>query len=140
MIPEGNARPRPAGVTTAALALLLASAYLFALAALSAAGRAPLAWGAYLLEGLELRGPVIFVAAALASSAAGIGLLGQRNWARRLTCGLAAALMMGAVPAVSSAVIDFRFWTLLREGVKVVGGTAAWFYLTQPETRSAFVR
>jgi hypothetical protein len=131
-------RERPAGVTVIAVAVLLASAYLAALAALVVGGRAPLMRGAYLLEGLELLGPAVFAATALLAGAAGAGLLLLRNWARRLTLLLIVGLAAGAVPAVSSAVIDFRFFTLAREGIKVIGGVVAWFYLSQPDTRAAF--
>lgn len=131
-------RERPPGVTVIAVAVLLASAYLAVLAALVAGGRAPLMRGAYLLEGLELLGPAVFAAAAILALGAGAGLLLLRNWARRLTLLLIVALAAGAVPAVSSAVIDFRFQTLAREGIKVIGGVVAWFYLSQPDTRAAF--
>jgi hypothetical protein len=140
MISAAEESERPRGVTIIALALLLASAYLLTLAVLIGARRVSLVRGAYLLEGLELRGAVVFVAVGLLSSAVGIGLLGHRDWARRLTCVLAAALLIGAVPTVSSAVVDFRFWTLLREGLKIVCSVAVCFYLSQPETRAAFGR
>jgi hypothetical protein len=133
-------RERLAGVTAVAAALLLASAYLAVVGARAWAGRVPLMRGAYLLEGLEVMGPGAFGAAALLAGAAALGLLRRRNWGRRLALVLAAALLGGAVPGVSSAVIDFRFANLAREGVKVIAAAAACFYLSQPETRAAFLK
>ena len=66
------------------------------------------------------------------------GLMRQRNWARLAACALALLLVAGAVPTVSSAVVDFRFLTLAREGAKVILGVLVLFYLRQPEVRAAF--
>jgi hypothetical protein len=139
-VENGLPRERLHGITIIGWALLVAAAYLLVLAGLIVTGREPLVRGAYLLEGLEVRGAGAFVAAALAGLAAGMGLLHHCNWARRLACVLAVALMIGAVPAVSSAVVDFRFWTLLSEGMKLISGVVVCFYLAQPDTRAAFSR
>jgi hypothetical protein len=134
------AQPPPRGVAGLALSLLVASAYLLVLTALIATSRVSLMSGAYLLEGLEVMGPLVFLLAALLAAIAGVGLWYCRNWARRLALLLAVAFLAGAVPTVSSAVIDFRFTTLLREGIKVIAGAAACYYLTQPDTRAAFLK
>jgi hypothetical protein len=136
----GIAPRRPPGVTGLGLSLLASSAYLLLLAVLIATSRVSLMSGAYLLEGLEVMGPLVFLLAALLAAIAGVGLLYCRNWARRLALLLAVAFLAGAVPTVSSAVVDFRFATLLREDIKVIAGAVACFYLTQPDTRAAFLK
>jgi hypothetical protein len=129
---------RPSGVTTIAVVFLLLGLYLVALAVLIASGSASLMSGAYVLEGLQLMGVVAYVSVAILALASAAGLLYCKSWARRLGCLLIAALFVGAIPAVSAAVVDFRFWSLIRDGSKVIACAAAWFYLSQPQTRAAF--
>jgi hypothetical protein len=131
---------RTLGVTAIASGLLLVSAFLFVTGALAAAGQVALSRAAFLLEGLQLMGPTVFFLVGSVVAVSAIGLLGLRNWARRTTSVLLAVTVGGAIPAISSAVVDFRIWSLLPEALKVTICVVTWFYLMQPEVKEAFGR
>lgn len=116
----------------------IAAVFLFVAGCLILRGSVSLSAGAFLLQGLQLWGPSMFF---LGSGIVGVvtaGLWIRRNWGRRAASILALALVVGAVPSVSSAVIDFRFAAMAREGVKVLVGIAIYFYLMQPATKELF--
>src|SRR6266571_2962023 len=110
-------RNRPLGVTAIAGSLLLVSAFLFLTGALAAAGQVALSKAAFLLEGLQLMGPAVFFLVGSAVAVSAVGLLGLCNWARRTTSVLLAVTVGGAIPAISSAVVDFRISSLLPEAL-----------------------
>jgi len=132
----------PAGAVTG-IAVIFASAALAlaVLAVLTAFGRLPLAAGAFLVgSGMETAGPAVFLVFAVLSAITAVGLWRLARWARWLAIGLAAWGMWQAVPAISSAVVDFRVVALLREGIAfIVRGVMVW-YLMQGETKEAFGR
>ena len=131
-------RDRDCGVVVICAMLALASVFLFITAMLVLRGSISLSAGAFLLQGLQLWGPAMFFLGSAISAVVATGLWMRQNWARRAACFLALALVVGAVPSVSSAVIDFRFAAMAREGVKVLVGVAVYFYLMQPGTKELF--
>jgi hypothetical protein len=129
---------RNAVVTAIAGSFVLAAIYLLAIGVFLLRGDVSLSAGAFLLEGLQLMGPGIFFLIGTTFAIVAVGLWFRQNWARRAASLLSLALVVGAVPPVSSAVIDFRFADMAREGAKVLAGVAVWFYLMQPGTRQFF--
>jgi hypothetical protein len=130
---------RPPGVTAVATTFFLAAAYLFVLAILMllAPGTVSMFLAAPLLSGLELAGPYMFLLMAALGAAIGWGLLRLNRWARRAALIIAMIGVVLLVPAVSSAVIEFRVglvWGWLGVIVRVV---MIW-YLYRAETREAF--
>jgi hypothetical protein len=131
--------PRPFGVTAVAAIFLLAAVYLFVLGILMllAPGTVSMSLGAPLLSGLELAGPYMFLVMAALGATIGLGLLRLNRWAR---CAALIIAMIGVVllvPAVSSAVIEFRVglvWGWLGVIVRVV---MIW-YLYQVQIKEAF--
>ena len=132
---------RPGGVTGIAVLFAAASFASTVLALMTWLGRLPLAAGAFLVgAGLEIAGPAVFVIFAGVTAMTAVGLLRLARWARWLALAIAAWGMWQAVPMISSAVIDFRFLALAREGVAfIIHGVVVW-YLLQAETRDAFIR
>ena len=131
-------RERNSGLLVICAIFGIASGFLFATGCLILAGTVSLSTGVFLLQGLQLWGPSVFF---LGSAIAGVitaGLWMRQNWARRAASILALALVAGAVPSVSSAVVDFRFAAMAREGIKVLVGIAIYFYLVQPGTKELF--
>lgn len=131
--------PRPFGVTAIATIFLLAAAYLFALGVLRllAPGTVSMSLGAPLLSGLELAGPYMFLLMAALGAIIGLGLLRLNRWARRAALIIAMIGVVLLVPAVSSAVIEFRgglVWGWLGVIVRVV---MIW-YLYQVQIKEAF--
>ena len=134
--------PRPIGVRMIAILFLSASAYLIVVGAvmLIRPGTVSMSSGADLLGGLETAGPYMFLLTALIGAAIGFGLLRLYNWARRLAI-LAALLGMALLlPAVSSAVIDFRIPKLIWGGLGVMVRAIIVWYLYQHPIKEAFNR
>ncbi len=77
---------RPVGVTTIALLFLLVAAYLCVTGGVMLArpGAISMSTGAWLLGGLELAGPYMFLLISAVAAIIGWGLLRMYNWARRL--------------------------------------------------------
>jgi|SRR5919201_681885 NADH:ubiquinone oxidoreductase subunit 2 (subunit N) len=133
-----NPQNQPSGPLLIAALLLCVCGYLLVAGVLVASGRIALTSAAFLLEGLEVMGSGIFFAVAAAALVIAVGLLRRNNWARRGAALLIAAAFVGAVPAVSSAIADFRFATLTLQGAKVIILVALWFYLQQATVRESF--
>jgi len=130
---------RPSGVTAVATVFFLAAAYLFVLGILMllAPGTVSMFLGAPLLSGLELAGPYMFLLMAGLGAIIGLGLLRLNRWARRAALIIAMIGVVLLVPAVSSAVIEFRVglvWSWLGVIVRV----AMIWYLYQTQTKEAF--
>jgi len=130
---------RPSGVTAVATVFFLATAYLFVLGILMllAPGTVSMFLGAPLLSGLELAGPYMFLLMAGLGAIIGLGLLRLNRWARRAALIIAMIGVVLLVPAVSSAVIEFRVglvWSWLGVIVRV----AMIWYLYQTQTKEAF--
>ncbi len=105
---------RPAGVTAAALAFLLAAAYLLAVGIIMLArpGLISMAAGAELLGGLEVEGPYMFLLVAAISAAIALGLWRLHRWARWLAILVAIIGVVLLLPSVSSAAVDLRIGQL----------------------------
>ena len=80
----------------------------------------------------------MFLVAAAVIVTISLGLLLLRNWARRVAALVAMIGIVLLIPAVSSAVIGFRFSKLVRGGLEIVGWVIFVFYLYQPRVREAF--
>ena|SRR5690349_11111772 len=134
--------PRPIGVRMIAILFLSASAYLIVVGAmmLIRPGTVSMSSGADLLGGLETAGPYMFLLIALIGAAIGFGLLRLYNWARRLAILAALLGMVLLLPAVSSAVIDFRIPRLIWGGLGVMVRAIIVWYLYQHPIKEAFNR
>ena len=132
--------PRPIGVSLIATLFLLTAAYLIAVAAimLLSPGTVSMSAGADLLGGLEVAGPYMFLLIAVAATAIGAGLLRLHNWARRLAILTALIGMVLLLPAVSSAVLDFRITKLVWGGLGVMVRAMIVWYLHQQPIKEAF--
>ncbi|HVP56009.1 MAG TPA: hypothetical protein VMU45_13535 [Candidatus Eisenbacteria bacterium] len=130
---------RPAGVTAiTALCLILAITSLV-FATLIAAGQIPLSRGAFLLGGgLEQLGPIAFLSYAVLLLLLVPALWKRWRWARRATILVAVAGIALAVPAISSAVMDSRFFAIAREGLQIIIRVLIVFYLSQEPVRDWF--
>jgi hypothetical protein len=131
---------RPAGITTVAVAFLLAAGYLLVvgLTMLASPGLVSMAAGAELLGGLELAGPYMFLLVAGVGVAVGLGLLRLHRWARWMAILIALVGVVFLLPSVSSALIDFRFGRLVWGGLEVMVRTMIVWYLFQGPVKGAF--
>lgn len=139
LISSQSIERRPRGVS--AISGLLAATGLMALvfAFLSAVSMIPLSYGALLLQGgLEQRGPIAFLLYASIAFTLAWGLWSQHGWARRLTVLLAGIGIALGVPSVSSAVVDGRPFSIVREGLQIMVRVAVIYYLSQEPTRDWF--
>jgi multidrug transporter EmrE-like cation transporter len=127
--------PRPVGVSLIAALFLLTAAYLIVVGVvmLLSPGTVSISAGADLLGGLVVAGPYMFLLIALVATAIGVGLLRIHNWARRLAIVTALLGMVLLLPAVSSAVFDFRIAKLVWGGLGVmVRAMIVWYLYQQP--------
>lgn len=132
--------PRPIGVSLIATLFLLAAAYLIVIGTvmLLSPGTVSMSSGADLLGGLEVAGPYMFLLVAVAATAIGVGLLRLHNWARRVAIVTALLGMVLLLPAVSSAVLDFRIAKLAWGGLGVMVRAMIVWYLYQHPVKEAF--
>jgi multidrug transporter EmrE-like cation transporter len=80
----------------------------------------------------------MFLLIAVVATAIGVGLLRMSNWARRLAILAALLGMVSLLPAVSSAVLDFRIATLVWGGLGVMVRAMIVWYLYQQPIKEAF--
>jgi hypothetical protein len=134
--------PRPVGVSLIAALFLLAAAYLIVVGVvmLLSPGTVSISAGADLLGGLEVAGPYMFLLMAVVGLAIGVGLLRIHNWARRLAIVTALLGMVLLLPAVSSAVLDFRIAKLVWGGLGVMVRAMIVWYLYQQPIKEVFTR
>ena len=108
-------------------------------AALLLAHQVPLSAGASLLGGgLEQLGPFAFLL-----YGAILGLLGLALWrrwkaSRRAAIGLAAAGILLAMPAISSAFGDERLYATIREAIQIMVRVWVVYYLSQEPVKEWF--
>jgi hypothetical protein len=133
-------RHRPKVIWLIASLCWFAAAFLVITGVLTTLDLAPLRSGAYVLEGLELLGPVIFFLAAGTTTAIGFALLGRWPAARRLAILLFALIGFAAIPSISSAVTEFRWFVIVTEGAKLLSSVLVIFYLMQPYVVAYFQR
>ena len=131
--------PRPAGVTAIAVFFFSAAAYLVASGVLMLAspGAVSMAAGAFLLNGLELAGPYMYLLIAGIAGVIGWGLLRMHNWARRLSIIAAFAGFIMLIPIVSAAATDFR-WPLVTGGLGIIVRIVIVWYLWQTPVAEQF--
>ena len=118
----------------------LGAAFLVLTGLLTAFGIVPLRSGSFLLEGLEVMGPIIFFLAAGASALIGFALILRWPAARRLAILLFALFGFAAIPSISSAIAEFRWFVIATEGAKLLSSVLAIFYLMQPDVVDYFQR
>ncbi len=130
---------RPAGITAIAGAFILSAAYLLIVAVvlLASPGALSLSMGAPVLSGLELAGPYMFLLAGGLASVIGWGLFRLNQWARLAAIAVAGAGLVGLLPTVSAAAVDFR-WPLLWSGLGVVVRVMMIWYLFQEPVQAVF--
>ena len=101
----------------------------------------PLSYGSVLLgAGMEQMGPAAFVIYGALTAALAIGLWKRQPWARRAAILVAVVGVALAVPAISSAVVDERALSVVREGIQIMVRVAVVFYLSQQPVRDWFAR
>jgi len=102
-------------------------------------GRVPLSAGAWLLGGgLEQMGPLAFVLYSTLLLVLAVGLWRRWPMARRIGILAAAAGIVLAVPAISSAVMDSRSFAIAREGLQIIARVLLVYYLTQEPLKQWF--
>jgi hypothetical protein len=139
LISEENRAERPAGIAIVAGLLALAGIASLLFAILLMLQLVPLSYGSILLQGgLEQSGPVAFLLYSAITLVLAWSLWTRRRWARRITILLAVIGVAFAVPAISSAVVDQRVSSIVREGLQVIVRVAVIFYLTQEPVRDWF--
>jgi hypothetical protein len=124
---------RPAVIWLIASFCWLSAAFLVITGLLTASGIVPLRSAAFFLEGLELMGPGIFFLAAGVAAVIGFALILRWPGARRLAILLFALFGFAAIPSISSAVMEFRWFVIAAEGAKLLASVLAIFYLMQPD-------
>jgi hypothetical protein len=111
----------------------VATAYAIFLAicgVLSITGRMSMHLGAQLLgSGLEVMGPTPYFLYAIDLLLAAWGLLGRKNWGRRLMIVICAVGVALTVPHISSAVMDERWIAMILDGVQILVRVAIASYL-----------
>ena len=83
-------------------------------------------------------GPGLFGIAAVIYAAVGYGLLGLRNWARRVAIVLTAVGLYFLVPVISSAVADLRIAGIAVNGAQIIVRVIVLWYLMQQGVSEAF--
>jgi hypothetical protein len=131
---------RPKIVSLIVCLCLLTATFLLITGLLTAFGIQPLRSGAFLLEGLETMGPAIFFLIGLVIGAIGWAVFHRWRGARRLAMLVFALIGFAAIPALSSAVADFRWLALVAEGLKVLTCMLVIFNLMQPDVVEYFQR
>jgi hypothetical protein len=119
---------------------MLAAAYLgtIGLVMVLSPGTVGMRAGAFLLGGLELAGPYMFLLTSAVAAVTGFGLWRLNNWARRIAIALAVLGVVLLVPSVSSAVVGFRTGPLAWGGLGVMIRVMIAWYLFQEPVRKAF--
>ncbi len=130
---------RPAGIRAIIVFCAALAIISLAYARLTFAGRVPLSAGAWLLGGgLEQLGPVAFLIYAAVLLVLSLALARRWSWARRAAILVAVGGIALIVPAVSSAVVDFRFFTIVREALQIIVRVMVVFYLSQEPVKDWF--
>lgn len=130
---------RPAGIRAIILACIALAIVSLAYAGLTFAGRVSLSAGAWLLGGgLEQMGPVAFLIYATLLVVLSVALGKRWRWAGRATVLVSAAGIALIVPAVSSAVVDSRFFAIVREALQIIVRVMVIFYLSQEPVKDWF--
>ena len=130
---------RPAGVTAIAFIFFTAAAYLGVLGTvmLASPGAISMAMGAFLMGGLELAGPYMFLLVAAVAAIIGWGLLRMQKWARWLAILASFAGFVMLIPSVSAAVLSVS-WSLIWGGLGIIVRMIVVWYLWQTPVAEQF--
>jgi hypothetical protein len=133
---------QPNGVKLIAATFLLAAAYLVVvgITLLLRPGAISLTAGGFLLGGLEVAGPYMFLLAGAAGAAIALGLWRLNNWARRIAIIVAILGIILLIPSVSSSVVGFQMGRLAWGALGVILRVMIVFYLYQEPVAQAFKR
>ena len=132
---------RPWGIAAISGLLAVAAFLAFAFAGLLVLNAIPLSYGSVLLPGgFEQSGPVAFLIYGAITFILAWSLWSRRGWARRITVLLAGIGVALAVPAISSAVVDGRAFSIAREGLQIMLRVAVIYYLSQEPVRDWFAK
>ena len=135
--PQTRERPRGVAMIVALCGLLSATALVFAVLLL--AHEVPLAAGASLLGGgLEQLGPFAFLLYGAIMAMLGLALWRRWKGARRAAIVLAAAGILLAMPAISSAFGDERVYAVIREAIQIMVRVLVIYYLSQEPVKEWF--
>lgn len=99
-----------------------------------------MARGAWLLGGLELAGPYMFLLVAGVGGVMGWGLLRLNPWARRAVILVGLLGVVQLVPSVSMAAVEVRAGPLIWGGIGVMARSMIVWYLYQEPVAEAFRR
>jgi hypothetical protein len=132
---------RPRGVTIIVVVCGLLSAAALAFAALLLAHEVPLAAGASLLGGgLEQLGPLAFLLYGAILAVLGLALWQRWRGSRRAAIVLAAAGIVLAMPAISSAFGDERLYATIREAIQIMLRVLVIYCLSQEPVKAWFAK
>jgi hypothetical protein len=139
--PATPSRKRPRGVAILVAVCGLLSVTALSFAALLLAHEVPLAAGASLLGGgLEQLGPLAFLLYGAILAALGLALWRRWRGSRRAAIVLAAAGILLAMPAISSAFGDERLYATIREAIQIMLRVLVIYYLTQEPVKEWFAK
>jgi hypothetical protein len=121
----------PTDLKAIAAIFFLAAVYLLVLGIvmLVSPGTVSMVQGTFLLNGLEVAGPYMFLLAGGVGVLTAWGLLKQNRWARRAGAIIAVLGVVMLVPAVSTAVAEVRFNRLVSSGAGVIVRVVIAWYL-----------
>lgn len=104
---------------------------------LASPGAISMAMGAFLMGGLELAGPYMFLLVGAVALIVGWGLLHMFRWARWLTILAAFAGFVMLIPSVSAAVLSVS-WALVWGGLGIIVRMIVVWYLWQTPVEEQF--
>lgn len=141
IVSEERVAATPPGLKWMAWAMFAMAALMIVYGALIASSRMAFTSAAWLIgiDAAQL-GPTVFVVAAVAYTACGVGLLRRWKWARWLAILLFFAGLAQQVPTVSAAVAEFHWAALMREGFFFVARMVCVHYLFKEDVREVFER
>lgn len=130
----------PAGVRAVAALFALCGIYLGILGALMLLrpGAVAMSAGAFLLFGLELAGPYMFLLMAVAGGAVAWGLVRLNNIMRHAAMLIAIAGLVMLVPSVSAATVMVNTRALVWGGLGIIVRVIVAWYLSQAEVADHF--
>jgi hypothetical protein len=132
--------PVPAGVRAIATAFALCSLYLGTIGGVMLArpGAIAMSAGSWLLFGLELSGPYMFLLTALVGAVVTWGLLKRNNIARHAAMLIAIAGIVILIPSVSAAAVMVLPAPLVRGGLGIIVRVIVAWYLARGDVADQF--
>jgi hypothetical protein len=85
-------------------------------------------------------GPIIFLLISAASTAVGFALIFRWPGSRRVAILLLALFGFAAIPSMSSALAEFRWFAAATQAAKLLSSVFGIFYLMQPDIVAYFER